>query len=67
LNAFLDVSGAFVGGVEFHANPTTTLGIYVQEIPESVRTAVEALDRSCFRTEARMATKNQSIEQRFEW
>lgn len=27
-----------------HASPVTTLGVYVQEIPESVRTAVEALD-----------------------
>ena len=27
-----------------HASPTTTLGVYVQEIPESVRAAVEALD-----------------------
>jgi len=28
-----------------HANPDTTLGVYIQQIPESVRTAVEALDR----------------------
>jgi integrase len=27
-----------------HSSPTTTLGVYVQEIPESVRAAVEALD-----------------------
>jgi integrase len=27
-----------------HATPVTTMGVYVQEIPESVRTAVEALD-----------------------
>lgn len=28
-----------------HTTPTTTLGVYVQELPESVRTAVEALDQ----------------------
>ncbi len=28
-----------------HAEASTTLGIYVQEIPESVRAAVESLDR----------------------
>jgi len=27
-----------------HSTPATTLGVYVQEIPESVRAAVEALD-----------------------
>ncbi|HTX33569.1 MAG TPA: site-specific integrase [Bryobacteraceae bacterium] len=27
-----------------HASPATTLGVYVQELPESVRTAVETLD-----------------------
>ncbi len=27
-----------------HATPATTLGVYVQQLPESVRTAVEALD-----------------------
>jgi integrase len=27
-----------------HSTPATTLGVYVQEIPESVRVAVEALD-----------------------
>lgn len=27
-----------------HTSPTTTLGVYVQQLPESVRTAVEALD-----------------------
>jgi len=28
-----------------HSTPTTTLGVYVQELPDSVRTAVEALDQ----------------------
>lgn len=28
-----------------HTTPITTLGVYVQELPESVRTAVEALDQ----------------------
>jgi len=28
-----------------HTTPMTTLGVYVQELPESVRTAVEALDQ----------------------
>jgi integrase len=28
-----------------HSTPMTTLGVYVQELPESVRTAVEALDQ----------------------
>jgi integrase len=28
-----------------HSTPITTLGVYVQELPESVRTAVEALDQ----------------------
>ena len=27
-----------------HSTPATSLGVYVQEIPESVRKAVEALD-----------------------
>jgi hypothetical protein len=28
-----------------HASPDVTAGVYMQEIPESVRAAVEALDR----------------------
>ena len=28
-----------------HTTPLTTLGVYVQELPDSVRTAVEALDQ----------------------
>jgi len=28
-----------------HTTPMTTLGVYVQELPESVRTAVEVLDQ----------------------
>jgi hypothetical protein len=28
--------------------PTTMLGVHVQELPESVRTAVEALDQKLF-------------------
>ncbi|MGA2114345.1 MAG: hypothetical protein ABSH56_06295 [Bryobacteraceae bacterium] len=28
-----------------HASPTTTLGVYVHELPERARLAVEALDR----------------------
>ena len=31
-----------------HAQASTTLGIYVQQIPESVRTAVASLDRTIF-------------------
>ena len=31
-----------------HASPSTTMGVYVQEIPESVRVAVEALDKMLF-------------------
>jgi integrase len=31
-----------------HADPTTTLGIYTQEIPESVRETVEKLDQRLF-------------------
>jgi len=31
-----------------HANASTTLGVYTQEIPESVRETVEALDRKLF-------------------
>ena len=31
-----------------HSTPVTTLGVYVQEIPESVRAAVEALDAQLF-------------------
>ena len=32
-----------------HTTPTTTLGVYVQELPDSVRTAVEALDQKLCR------------------
>jgi integrase len=36
-----------------HTTPVTTLGVYVQEIPESVRAAVEALDQKlCGKTES---------------
>ena len=31
-----------------HTNASTTLGVYTQEIPESVRETVEALDRKLF-------------------
>jgi hypothetical protein len=31
----------------------TTLGVYVQEIPESVRQAVEALDKTLFENATR--------------
>ena len=31
-----------------HAQATTTLGIYVQEVPASVRAAVESLDKTIF-------------------
>jgi hypothetical protein len=30
---------------QIHSTPMATLGVYVQELPESVRTAVEALDQ----------------------
>jgi integrase len=36
-----------------HATPMTTLGVYVQEIPESVRQAVEALDKTLFENATR--------------
>jgi integrase len=41
-----------------HANASTTLGVYTQEIPESVRETVEALDRKLF---GETAGKNQRV------
>jgi hypothetical protein len=41
-----------------HANASTTLGVYTQEIPESVRETVEALDRKLF---GKIVEENQRI------
>lgn len=42
-----------------HATPMTTFGVYVQEIPESVREAVEALDKRLFEKKVEPTTSVQ--------